>query len=83
MEYVKINIRVLTESWMRERKGTPRKYDSRFAAGIVTICCQQYTVKLLAKSLTSTTWIDAVIKKLHEMLGIFFFFFIKETIIKG
>lgn len=49
MEYVKINIRVLTESWMRERKGTPRKYESHFAAGIVTICCQQYTVKLLAK----------------------------------
>lgn len=46
MEYVKMNIRVSTESWMRERKG---KYDSCFAAGIVTICCQQYTVKLLAK----------------------------------
>lgn len=49
MAYVKIDTRVLTESWMRERKGTPRKYDSRFAAGIVTIRQQQYTVKLLAK----------------------------------
>lgn len=50
MEYVKMNMMVLTESWMGERKGTLRKHDSRYAAGIVTICCQQYTVTLLAKS---------------------------------
>lgn len=61
MEYVKIDIRVLTESWTRERKGPPWKYDSRFAAGIVTICCQQYTVKLLASSLTAQ--IVSAIKK--------------------
>lgn len=52
MEYVRIDIRVLTESWMRERKGTTRKYDSRFAAGIVTI----YTkITGQASSLTPTT----------------------------
>lgn len=46
----------LTESWMREGKESAlgNVTHSFFAAGIVTACRQQYTVKLLAKAVSLT-----------------------------